>query len=92
MEPQDTIYCCDNREKKCKDHKNCLGIVDIILLSLFTAVSGLIIGAALSTAILGALAAIIVLAIILGILLILTTILLLCNRKKEKKNSCCFKC
>ena len=92
MEPQDTIYCCDNGEKKCKSHKNCLGIVDIILLSLFTDVIGLIIGAALSTAILGALAAIIVLAIILGILLILTTILLLCNRKKEKKNSCCFKC
>lgn len=89
MEPQETIYCFDNKEKKCNNKKNCLGIVAVILLSLFALVIGLIIGAALSTTILGALPAIIVLAIILGLLLLLTIILMLCNKKKEKKVCCC---
>ena len=85
MEPQDTVYCFDNNDRKCKDKKNCLGIVAVILLSLFTLVIGLIIGAALSSTILGALPAIIVLAVILGLLLLLTIILMLCNKKKTKK-------
>ena len=89
MEPQDTIYCFDNKDKKCDNKKNCLGIVGVILLSLFTLVIGLIIGAALSTAILSALPAIIVLAIVLGILLLLTIILMLCNKMKDKKTCCC---
>ncbi len=88
MEPQETIYCYDNREKKCDKRKNCLGIVTIILLAAFTFVIGLLIGAAVSGAILGALAAIIVLAVVLGLLLILTIILMLCNTKKEKEHKC----
>lgn len=85
MEPQED-FCCYEPKKCCKNKKiNCLGIVEIILLSLFTLVIGLLIGAALSTIILGALAAIIVLAVILGILLLLVGILYFC--KKDKK--CC---
>ena len=80
MEPQETIYCYDNREKKCDKRKNCLGIVAIILLA--------VLGAAVSGAILGALAAIIVLAVVLGLLLILTIILMLCNTKKENEHKC----
>lgn len=89
MDNQDIIYCYDNKEDKCPKKKNCLNIVFVILLSLFTFVIGLLIGAALSTVILGALAAIIILAIILAILLILTIILMLCNKKKTKKCKCC---
>lgn len=89
MEPQETIYCYDNREEKCSKRKNCLGIVTIILLAAFTLVIGLLIGAAISATILANLAAIIVLAVILGILLILSIILMYCNRKKQKKCNCC---
>lgn len=87
MEPQETIYCYDNRETK-HTRKNCLGIVAIILLTAFAVVIGLLIGAAISETILGALAAIIVLAVVLGILVILTIILMLCNKKKDKKDKC----
>ena len=88
MEPQETIYCYDNRENKCEKRKNCLGIVVIILLAAFTLVLGLIIGAAISATILASLAAIIVLAVVLGLLLILALILYFCKGKKEKKNKC----
>lgn len=88
MEPQETIYCYDNREERCAKRKNCLGIVAIILLTAFVFVIGLLIGAALALVILLSLPAVIVLAVILGLLLILTVILMLCNRKKEKKFQC----
>lgn len=88
MEPQDTIYCYDNKETKCKNKKNCLGTVAAILLAAFTTVIGIIIGASLAGTFLEALAAIIVLAVVLGILLILTLILLFCNKGKDKKNKC----
>lgn len=89
METQETIYCCNNKEEKCEKNKNCLGIIFVILLSLFTFVIGLLIGAALALVVLIALPAIIVLAVILGLLLILTVILMLCNKKKTKKYKCC---
>lgn len=84
MEPQEQ-FCC--YETKCKkdNKRNCLGIVTIILLTLFALVIGLLIGAALSTTILGALPAIIILAIVLGILLLLTIIMYFCKRDKK----CC---
>ena len=88
MEPQDTIYCYDNKETKYKNKKNCLGIVAAILLAAYTTVIGIIIGASLAGTFLEALAAIIVLAVVLGILLILTLILLFCNKGKDKKNKC----
>ena len=88
MEPQETIYCFDNKERKCQEKKNCLGIVAVILLTAFAFTIGLLIGAALALVILLSLPAIIVLAIILGLLLLLTVILMLCNRKKEKKEHC----
>ena len=90
MEPQETIYCYDNKEEKCTKRKNCFGIVAIILLTAFAVVIGLLIGAAISAAILANLAAIIVLAVILGLLLILSIILIFCNKKKkENKCKCC---
>ena len=82
MEPQEQVYCYDNR--KCNKKKNCLCIVTIILLASFAVVIGLIIGAAISASVLAALPAVIVLAVILGLLLILSIILIFC--KKEK---CC---
>ena len=88
MEPQETIYCYDNREKKCDKRKNCLGIVAIILLASFTFVICLLIGAAIAGVIFLSLPAVIVLAVILGLLLILTIILMLCNTKKEKEHKC----
>ncbi len=88
MEPQEKIYCYDNREEKCNKKKNYLWIVATILLTAFTFVIGLLVGAALSLVILVSLPAIIVLAIVLGLLLLLTIILMLCNRKKEKKCKC----
>lgn len=92
MEPQETIYCFENKERKCNEKKNCLGIVAVILLTAFTFTIGLLIGAALALVVLLSLPAIIVLAIILGLLLVLTVILMLCNRKKCKKNKCSCKC
>ncbi len=89
MEPQETIYCYDNREKKCTERKKCLDIVTIILLAAFAVVIGLLIGAAISAAILANLAAIIVLAVVLGLLLILSIILTFCYNKKKKKCKCC---
>lgn len=88
MEPQETIYCYDNRQEKCTKKRNCLGIIAIILLTAFVFVIGLLIGAALVGVIFIALPAIIVLAIILGLLLILTLILIFCNCKKERKCKC----
>ena len=87
MEPQDTIYCYDNKENKCTNKKNCLGIIATILLAAFTTVIGIILGASLAGTFLEALAAIIVLAVVLGLFLILTIILLIC--KKNKKHHCC---
>ena len=81
MEPQG---CYDNK-KTCKK-RNCLGIISVILLTAFIFVVGLLVGAAISEAILAALSAIIVLAVILGLLFILSAILMFCC-KKEKK--CC---
>lgn len=92
MEPQETIYCFENKDKKCQEKKSCLGIIAVILLTAFTFTIGLLIGAALAIVILLSLPAIIVLAIVLGLLLLLTIILMFCNKKKDKKNKCCCKC
>lgn len=81
MEPQGCCY-----DKKPARKRNCLGVVAIILLTAFSFVIGLFVGAAIRTAILAALPAVIVLAVILGLLLLLTIILMLC--KKEKKYCC----
>ncbi len=90
MEPQETIYCYDNRDKKYREprKKNCLSIVATILLVSFAVVIGLIIGAAISAAVLAALPAVIVLAVILGLLFILALILIFCNGRKDKKDEC----
>ena len=71
MEPQEKIYCYDNRPEKETKKRNCFGITTIILLTAFAVVIGLIIGAAISEAVLAALPAVIVLAVVLGLLLIL---------------------
>lgn len=85
MEKEETIYCYNNKEDKCIRKRNCLGIISVILLTLFSFVIGLLIGAALAGIIFISLPAIIVLAIILGLLLLLTVILIICNKKKERK-------
>jgi undecaprenyl pyrophosphate phosphatase UppP len=91
MEPQEKIYCYDNRSEKKDKKKNCFGITTIIILVAFAFVIGLIIGAAISEAVLAALPAIIVLAIVLGLLLILSIVLEICSKGKDKKDKdkCC---
>lgn len=88
MEPQDTIYCYDNKENKCKSKVGCLVIIAGIIFAAFATVIGIILGATLATTFLEALAAIIVLAVVLGILFILTLILMICNKGKDKKHKC----
>lgn len=77
MEPQGYY-----ENKKCNKKRNCLCIINIILLTAFVFVIGLLVGAAISALILAALPAIIVLAVILGLLLLLTIILMICKREK----------
>ena len=91
MEPQEKIYCYDNRSEKETKKRNCFDITTIILLTAFAFVIGLIIGAAISEAVLAALPAVIVLAVVLGLLLILSIILEICNKGKNKKDKdkCC---
>lgn len=93
LEPQEGAYYYeDNKhEDKCSRKRNCLGIIAIILLTLFTFVIGLLVGAALAIIVFLSLPAIIVLAIILGLLLLLTIILIICNKKKDKKCKYCCK-
>lgn len=80
MEPQEQkIYCYCNKDGK---KKNCIGIAILIFLVAFFATIGLIIGAALSEAILGALAALIVLAVVLFILFIVSIIIKYCNTRR----------
>lgn len=88
MEAYETNYYYGDKEPK---KRNCLGIIAIILLTVFSFVIGLLVGAATSLIVLISLPAIIVLAIILGLLLLLTLILIFCNRKKERKEKykCC---
>ena len=89
MEPQETIYCYENKKDREPKKRNCLGIIALILLAAFTLVIGLLIGAALAAVILAALPAIIVLAVILGLLLVLTVILMFCKKRKDRKDKCC---
>ncbi len=84
MEEHVTISCNKKEGKKCL----CNWVILAILVALFTFVIGLIIGAALSSGILGALAAIIVLAVILLILIIVQVILLICCKDKTNKRKC----
>lgn len=84
MEPQE-VYCFNNKEEKCCKIK-CLNVIIAILLTAFSFVIGLIIGASLAGTFIEALAAIIVLAVVLGILLIIAIILKLCNDRKKKRN------
>lgn len=84
--------CGENRHPGCNSKGNkcsCLEVVIAILAALFIGVIGIIIGAALSVAILAALPAIIVLAVVLFILLVLSIIVALCCKAKNKKKCCC---
>lgn len=78
MEPQVTI-CCNKKENK---NSVCKYIILLILLALFTATIGIIIGAALSTTFLNALAALIILAIVLFVLTVIEIIRIQCKNKK----------
>lgn len=86
MEPEAKVYCCyDNKpKKKCKGNK-CLAIITVILLTIFAAALGLLIGAIASTGIMAAMAAVIVFVVTFGILLILSIILYFCQKKKCNK-------
>ena len=85
--------CGENKHPGCKNKGNkgcsCIEVVIAILSALFIGVIGIIIGAALSVAILAALPSIIVLAVVLFILLVLSIIVALCCKAKNKKKCCC---
>ena len=89
MGPQEINYNGYNNKETKK--RNCLGIIAVILLTVFSFVIGLLVGAATAVLVLLSLPAVIVLAIILGLLLVLTLILIFCNRKKDRKDEhkCC---
>ena len=79
MEPQEQkIYCYCNKD--CKK-KSCIGIVVSIFFVAFAFTIGLIIGAALSTAVLDSLAAVIILAVVLFILFVAALIIQFCRRR-----------
>lgn len=84
MEPQDS-YCCVNNQKdrgnrKCK----CLSIIIFILVALFLAALGLILGAVFATTLLANLAVLILGAVLVGLAAILTIIyqICVCGRRK----------
>ena len=87
VEPQISITCNeDNNRRKCRCRgcrASCGFIVLTILITLFALTLGLIIGAAVSETILGALAALIVLAIVLFILAIIKIIMCVCEGRRE---------
>ena len=77
MEPQEEFCAC----RKCKK-RSCFDIVLFILFVAIAVVLGLIFGANFSTAILGALPALIVLVAILALLIIINLILLACENRR----------
>ena len=85
MESQNIKCCCEYKEDKCCKKRSCLEIIATILLTAFSGVLGLVIGASVASTILAALSAIIVLTVILGLLLLLTVIIMICNKIKCKK-------
>lgn len=85
MEPQETIYCCVNNQKECKDKKcRCLGIIIFILVALFLATLGLILGAVFTTTLLENLAVLILATVLLALGTILIIIFKICACKKRK--------
>lgn len=49
MEPQENYICYDNKLEKCSKKIMCLWIILVILLTAFSFVIGLLVGAALAT-------------------------------------------
>lgn len=86
MEPQDTIYCCVNDQKECNNGNcKCIRIVIFVLVALFLATLGLILGAVFATTLLENLAVLILAAVLLALLAILTIIFKICICRKRKK-------
>ena len=85
MEPQEIdYYCVDNCKENRKKH-GCFDIIIAILVALFLAVIGLILGAAFSVALLDNIAVLILGAVFLVLAIILTIIykMCICSRKKK---------
>ena len=85
MEPQETIYCCvnnhkDGRGRKCK----CISLIIGILIALFLATLGLILGAVFATTLLANIAVLILAAVLLGLAIILGFVykICICFRRK----------
>ena len=87
MEPEEMKYCCVNTKKDSKKC-SCIGTILCVLLALFLATIGLILGAVFATSLLANIAVLILGAVILGLLAILTLIYKLCTCTKAK-NKCC---
>lgn len=85
MEPQDTIYCCVNNQKECNKNYKCIGIIIFILVALFLATLGLILGAVFATTLLANIAVLILAAVLLVLLAILAIIFKICVCRKRKK-------
>ncbi len=86
MEPQDINYCCINNNGKKNNNCKCINIIFFILLALFLASLGLILGAVFATTLIANIAVLILGTVIVGLLAILTLIYKLCVCAKKK---CC---
>ena len=86
MEPQEVKYCCIDNHKQKKDCK-CLGLIIGILVALFLATLGLILGAVFVETLIANIAVLILGAVLLGIGIILTIIFKECVCSKKK---CCY--
>ena len=82
MEPQEKIYCCINN----KEGKNCrcIGLIIAILVGLFLATLGLILGAVFATTLLANIAVLILAAVLLALAIILLIIFKICICKRRR--------
>ncbi len=86
MEPQETNYCCINNNKERKNCK-CFDLIIAILVALFLATLGLILGAVFATTLIANIAVLILGAVLLGVGIILAIIFKECVCSKKK---CCY--
>ena len=85
MEPQETIYCCVNNHKDGKGRNcKCISLIIFILIALFLATLGLILGAVFATTLLANIAVLILAAVLLGVAIILGIIYIICICFRKK--------
>ena len=87
MEPQEMDYCCVDNCRENRKNNRCFGLITAILVALFLATIGLILGATFSEALLANIGVLILGAVLLALAIILTIIYRMCICSRKKK--CC---